>query len=411
MSKKIELASDINVFEHCTKCTICTAYCPVSRAFYNYPGPKVLGPDGERFRRRNPHFLDSNIVYCTNCKTCEEVCPSQVNISELIQEARWRQFKRRPPSIRDYIMSHTDLVGFFATKFAFLVNLMLKMKIIRWIMDILIRVERKTVFPTYSQGTFRGFWKRHYCKEFKPEKAKSKILYFHGCYINYQYHGLGKDFLTILKHNNIEAEIPKQKCCGVPLIANGNHKKAKSVAKYNLKSFEQYDASLPVISTSSSCYRAFQDEYAGLLKLDNQALASHFYYVSHYLLRLKEEGSLNLNLHPLNLKVLYHAPCHLRTKGDYLYSLELLDLIPELQVIQLDFNCCGIAGTYGFKKEKYPIAKEIGKPLFDQIQSYEADYIVTDCETCKMQIEMNTNATVIHPITLLAQSYALNESG
>ena len=45
-------------FDHCLKCTICTAYCPVARATPAYPGPKQSGPDAERLRIKNPDLVD-----------------------------------------------------------------------------------------------------------------------------------------------------------------------------------------------------------------------------------------------------------------------------------------------------------------------------------------------------------------
>ena len=68
--------------------------------------------------------------------------------------------------------------------------------------------------------------------------------------------------------------------------------------------------------------------------------------------------------------------------GWTLYTLELLRKIPGLELTVLDSQCCGIAGTYGFKKENYPTSQAIGAPLFRQIEESGADLVVTDCETC-----------------------------
>ena len=72
----------------------------------------------------------------------------------------------------------------------------------------------------------------------------------------------------------------------------------------------------------------------------------------------------------------------------------------------LDQKCCGMSGTYGFKKENYQTSQNIGQSVFDQIEALNVDYVVTDCESCKMQIEMNTVHKVVHPLTLMAQSLA-----
>jgi Fe-S oxidoreductase len=42
----------------------------------------------------------------------------------------------------------------------------------------------------------------------------------------------------------------------------------------------------------------------------------------------------------------------------------------------------------------------IGASLFRQIEEVAADFVATDCETCKWQIEMSTPAKVKHPISI-----------
>ena len=73
----------------------------------------------------------------------------------------------------------------------------------------------------------------------------------------------------------------------------------------------------------------------------------------------------------------------------------------------LGSNCCGIAGTYGFKKENYEASQAIGKPLFDEIKAVAPDFVACDCETCKWQIEMSTGIPVKNPISILAEALDL----
>ncbi len=88
------------------------------------------------------------------------------------------------------------------------------------------------------------------------------------------------------------------------------------------------------------------------------------------------------------------------------YTIELIRKIPGLELVMLNSQCCGIAGTYGFKSENYETAQAIGNPLFEQIEAGNFDYVITDCETCKWQIDMSTSRTCLHPITLLAMALA-----
>ncbi|MEH0851200.1 anaerobic glycerol-3-phosphate dehydrogenase subunit GlpC, partial [Escherichia coli] len=162
---------------------------------------------------------------------------------------------------------------------------------------------------------------------------------------------------------------------------------------------------IPVIATSSTCTFALRDEYPEVLNVDNKGLRDHIELATRWLWRKLDEGK-TLPLKPLPLKVVYHTPCHMEKMGWTLYTLELLRNIPGLELTVLDSQCCGIAGTYGFKKENYPTSQAIGAPLFRQIEESGADLVVTDCETCKWQIEMSTSLRCEHPITLLAQALA-----
>ncbi len=62
-------------------------------------------------------------------------------------------------------------------------------------------------------------------------------------------------------------------------------------------------------------------------------------------------------------------------------------------------------GYLRFQRE-LPTSQAIGAPLFRQIEESGADLVVTDCETCKWQIEMSTSLRCEHPITLLARALA-----
>lgn len=79
-------------------------------------------------------------------------------------------------------------------------------------------------------------------------------------------------------------------------------------------------------------------------------------------------------------------------------------MIPGLELDVLDQECCGMAGTFGFKKENYDISQKIGGKLFDSIAAASPEAVVTDCETCKWQIEHGTGLPVMNTISVLARA-------
>ncbi|MEI7231392.1 anaerobic glycerol-3-phosphate dehydrogenase subunit GlpC [Pectobacterium carotovorum] len=403
----MSLLSD-NSFEDCIKCTVCTTYCPVSRVNPLYPGPKQAGPDGERLRRKDPALYDDALKYCTNCKRCEVACPSDVKIGDIIQRAKATHNSHKP-TLRDAILSHTDFMGSIATPFAPLVNTATSLKPVRQLLDKALKIDHRRQLPKYSFGTFRRWYRQQAVKQ---QAYDEQIAYFHGCYVNYNHPQLGKDLVQVFNAMGIGVQLlNKEKCCGVPLIANGFHDKARKQAHANINSLDEAinQKSLPVVATSSSCTLTLRDEYPHLLGVDNGHVRDGVELVTRQLYRLLEEEGRTLPLGKLPLRVAYHTPCHLERMGWTAYTLALLQRIPGLELVMLDSQCCGIAGTYGFKKENYATSQGIGAPLFQQIEESGVDIVVTDCETCKWQIEMSTSKKCEHPITLLARALAQPE--
>ena len=393
-----------NNFEQCIKCTICTVYCPVAAVNPNYPGPKQAGPDGERLRLKKFNFYDESLKYCINCKRCEVACPSNVKIGDIIQAARIK-YSKKQPKLRDYILANTDLVGTLSTPFAPIVNTTLGLKPVKAILDGVMKIDHRRTFPKYAFGTFESWYKK---VAEKQAAYPSQVSYFHGCYVNYNNPQLGKDLIKVMNAFSIGVQLlEKEKCCGVALISNGLIKQAQKQARTNINSIRKsvLEKKMPVIATSSTCTFTIRDEYPHFLDIDNADVREDVELATRYIYRLLSQKKTKLNFKTgQKIKVAYHTPCHMEKLGWAYYSIELLKLIPNIELTILDSQCCGIAGTYGFKKENYKTSQDIGEPLFKQIEALDIDYVVTDCETCKWQIEMSTSKRCEHPISILANA-------
>lgn len=391
-----------NNFEQCIKCTICTVYCPVAAVNPAYPGPKQAGPDGERLRLKKFDFYDEALKYCINCKRCEVACPSNVKIGDIIQSARIK-YSDKKPRFRDFILANTDLVGSLSTPLAPIVNMTLGMKPVKAVLDGVMKIDHRRSFPKYAFGTFESWYKK---QAEKQAAYPEQVSYFHGCYVNYNNPQLGKDLIKVMNAFGVGVQLlRKEKCCGVALISNGFIKQAQKQANANIKSIREsvIERNMPVIATSSTCTFTIRDEYPHLLNIENADVRDKVELATRYIYRLLSQREVRLNFKKgKKWRVAYHTPCHMEKLGWSYYSIELLKLIPGMELIVLDSQCCGIAGTYGFKKENYKTSQDIGNSLFKQIESCDIDYVVTDCETCKWQIEMSTTKRCEHPISILA---------
>ena len=390
-------------FDQCIKCTVCTAYCPVSKANPGYPGPKQSGPDGERLRIKSQQLYDDALYYCTNCKRCEIACPSGVRIGDIIQKARWN-YGTKKPGLREFILSHTDLLGELSTTVAPVVNFTTGFKPMKVVLDKVLGVTQHRDLPKYSWGNFRRRFKKEATDQ---DQYPRQIAFYHGCYVNYNHPQLGFDMIKVLNAMGIGVQIlDSEKCCGVPMMSNGLYNKAKKNAEFNAKHLTKASQKVEkIVSCSSTCTFTIRDEYEHVLGVDTSNYRDQMELITRFIYREFEKGNVP-KMKSLDMKAVYHTPCHLEKSGGVLFTLNILDYVPGLDVERLDSQCCGIAGTYGFKKENYEVSQRIGQGIFDQINASDAKLCICDCETCKWQIEMSTGMETQHPISIIAQALA-----
>lgn len=394
-----------HAYEQCLKCSICTVYCPVSAVEPNYPGPKHAGPDLLRYRLKDPDYFNETLKLCLNCKRCEVACPHGVKVGDIIQEARI-QYSHHSPSLRDRMLANTDFVGSMATMVAPLTNFFLGLKPAKYVLDRIMKIDEHRQFPAYSGQKFETWFHRH--AENDQRNFHRFVGYFHGCYVNYNFPKLGQDFVKIMNACGYGVHLlEKEKCCGVALIANGLSSQAKRQGEVNMASMRKSidEGNEAVLTTSSTCTFTMRDEYKDLLKINNDGVRSHLMLATRFLCQLIDEGKIKLAFRKdFHKKVAYHTACHMERMGWAVYSIRLLQMIPGLDLTVLESQCCGIAGTYGFKKENYERSQKIGAPLFKQIKDVNPQCVATDCETCKWQIEMSTGYPVENPISLIADA-------
>jgi glycerol-3-phosphate dehydrogenase, anaerobic, C subunit len=356
-------------------------------------------------------FFEENLKLCLNCKRCEVACPENVQVGDIIQAARIK-YSTHSPSLRDRILANTDFMGTLANKVAPIVNLSVGLKPVKAVMDGVMKIDKHRTFPAYTRQKFETWFRKNAAKS--QDQYKRHVSYFHGCYVNYNFPQLGKDLVKIMNAVGYGVHLlEKEKCCGVALIANGMANQARRQGEVNVKSIRTSykDKQRTVLTTSSTCTFTMRDEYKHLLNIENDDIRDGITLATRFLYQLIEKGEIKLAFRKdFKMKGAYHSACHMERMGWIIYSTELLKLIPGMELIMLDSQCCGIAGTYGFKKENYERSQKIGSGVFENIKAVDPDYVVTDCETCKWQIEMSTGYQVLNPISILADAIDVEET-
>jgi glycerol-3-phosphate dehydrogenase subunit C len=378
----------------------------VSAATPLFPGPKYVGPQAERFRTPSGSS-DGSLDYCSGCGICSQVCPQGVKVAEINARARAKLKAARGVPLRDRLIARPSVSGRLGTPVAPLANWALSRPFLRRGIEATMGIHRSAPLPRFASRTFQS-WARHH----RSGGRAGTVVYFHGCGANYFETRLARMAVDVLEHNGFRVVVPPQDCCGLPLQSNGLFDDARAYVRKLASSLAPYARSgHPVVSTSTSCSLMLKREAREILGVEDADLATvsrGMYDICEYLWELDDRGELRRDFRSLPLTVPYHAPCQQRGHGIGSPALDLLALVPDLEVLPQDAACCGIAGTYGLKREKYDIAMAVGEPLFRSVRAAGADLSACDSETCRWQIAHATGLPSVHPVELLHRAYGLN---
>ena len=395
--------------DHCVKCTICETFCPVSNVTPLFPGPKYVGPQLERFRTGHGS-PDASLDYCSGCGICTTVCPQGVKIAEINAKARAGMKAERGVPVRDRIIARPSVMGKVGTPVAPIANWFLQNTLVRRLVERTLRIHRSAPMPPFAKRTFRSWVRRHR----PPASAERAVVYFHGCSTNYFEPRVGRMAVEVLEHNGFRVVVPRQECCGLPLQSNGLFDDARRYVRRLVRSLVPFARrGYDIVATSTSCGLMLKREAREILDLEDdedlRTVSAHTYDVCEFLLMLHDRGELRTDFKPVPMTIPYHAPCQQRGHGIGRPAVDLFALIPELEVVETDVECCGIAGTYGLKSEKYDIAMAVGAPLFRQVRETASEMAACDSETCRWQITSATGIPSVHPVEVLHRAYGLGE--
>jgi len=241
-----------------------------------------------------------------------------------------------------------------------------------------------------------------------------KVVYFSGCYANYFDPQIGVALVEVMETNGIEVLVAEQKCCGMPMMSNGDMEGAKKNFNEIVQTLSHMAApDVAIITTCPSCNLMLKKE--GLPFFDSEEarfVSSRVLDAPEYLVRLLRQGRLDTRFKETPLKVLYHNPCHLKVQGISRESVAILELIPGIGVCNVVDSCCGMGGSYGMKAAHYDLSVKIARKLWEEIEDAEVDRVVTECGTCMLQIEARQDTKkAVHPIVLIRDAYGDSEEG
>jgi len=413
--------------EACNGCGVCRgmvktqAMCPMFRALLSEessPRAKanlmrhlVTGLLDESYRRRPE--LRRIADFCINCKSCVLECPSGVNVPKLMNELKARYARDVGLQKVEKVLAGGEGMSRLGSHFGPVATAATRLAPVRWIMEKLTGVDRRRPMPPFAWGDGLKKLRRHLKRLGPVAQPVDRVVYFVDLLARWNDHALGRAVVDVLHHNNVEVALPDQLSAAMPPIDYGDLAAARPVIRENIRMLLPYvRQGYKIVVSEPTAALCLSQEWLEIEPSDEaRELAAATRELTGYLVGLHRAGQLKTDFAPLEIKLGYHAPCHMKALRGGLTGVELVRLIPGVKVTVIQRGCCGIAGTFGFQKRNFELSLKAGAPMLDALKELDSPYGMSECGTCKMQMEFATGKKTFHPIKLVAAAYGLPRSG
>jgi FAD/FMN-containing dehydrogenase/Fe-S oxidoreductase len=347
----------------------------------------------------NAEHVKKSLDLCLSCKACKTECPANVDMATYKAEFLSHYYEKNRRPLRAHAFGRVDRWLQLASPFAALANALSRTPIISQIMRGLLHLAPQRELPRLSPRSFQSIAARQGVPGIEGSSADATrdVILWADTFNNYLHAETAVAALAVLQHAGFNVRVPRRHlCCGRPLYDFGMLDEAKRYLRTILDTLgPQIDAGVPVVVLEPSCASVFRDELCNLFPDDPRAqrLRSQTLLFSEFL----ERNAPELKLPRLARRVLLHGHCHHKSLMK-MKDEELLLRKMGVDLHSLDAGCCGMAGPFGFERDKFAVSQAIGeRVLLPAVRAAEADTIVvTDGFSCREQVLQSTKRRSLH---------------
>jgi Fe-S oxidoreductase/FAD/FMN-containing dehydrogenase len=350
---------------------------------------------------------------CVHCKLCESECPAEIDVSALMLEAKAAYVANHGQTQEDWMLSRIELWAAWASRFPRLYNLLTQSRPSRWFLQRAFGLSQHRLLPLARRRSFVRRAARLGLTRPRPHLPGPRVAYFLDLFANHFDQELAQATVDVLQHLGVNVYVPRaQSGSGMPALVTGDVDRARDLVDANLNALGNAvrDGYVVVCSEPTALLMLKKEAIRLTDDLDAQLVARHAMDVGQYLVGLLKRPGVPQPHLPLNVRVGYHQPCHLRALHVGTPGLELLGCIPGLEVRFIDRGCSGMAGIFGLSARNLRTSLRAGRGLLRDLKKSYLDLGATECSACRMQMEQGGRKRTIHPLKLLALSYGLNSA-
>jgi FAD/FMN-containing dehydrogenase/Fe-S oxidoreductase len=361
---------------------------------------------------------------CLACKGCKSDCPVSVDIATYKAEFLSHYYEGRLRPLSAYAFGNIDLLAEVASRAPGMVNLATQWPYVRDLAKFAAGIPKERNIPAFAPETFKAWFRRHKLRSTNgrgtaaaalnrtfedgssgPAASAGRVILWADTFSNYFLPATARAAVEVLELSGFEVVVPRAKlCCGRPLYDHGMLERAQLLLLEILDELSPaIEAGMPIVVLEPSCASVFQDELLNFFPLDEraQALARQTFLLSEFL------EAQHVPLPRFERKALLHGHCHHKSIRKMTAEESLL------RRLGVDFQspapgCCGMAGSFGFERDKYEISMAIGElELLPAVRRAPADWlIISDGFSCREQIAQGTSRHALHLAEVVQMAFA-----
>jgi FAD/FMN-containing dehydrogenase/Fe-S oxidoreductase len=355
----------------------------------------------------NDEHVKKSLDLCLSCKACKSECPANVDVATYKAEflSHYYEIKRRP--LRAYAFGMIDRWARWASLVPAIANFLTHAPGFRYLVGLILGLAPERQMPRFARLSFRRWAQRARPDLLKRTATlkKQEVLLWIDTFNNYFHPETSHAALEVLEQAGFTVKCtPEPLCCGRPLYDFGMLIEAKRYLQGVMDTLgADIDAGLPIVVLEPSCASVFRDELHNLFPRDARAsrLRQQVFLLSEFLVKLAR----GYEPPKMSAKILLHGHCHHKTVMKMNDEESLLRRM-GVELECPDAGCCGMAGPFGFERDKFTIAQAIGeRVLLPAVRNSRPEtIIVADGFSCREQIRQSTGRTAKHLADVLGSA-------
>lgn len=361
-----------------------------------------LGTEGQ------PNWDDAEtsktLDLCLSCKACKTECPSNVDISRLKAEYTAQRHRTYGVPLDKRLMGAVRLLNWLGSITPQLANAMNKLAPVRSVLNRVLGLHPSRSLPKFAKSLAAQWGGGGAGRDATP-----RVVLFGDCFTMYNEPGIGLAVREVFEAFGYQVELANAGCCGRAKISMGLLEQAQGEVDATIARLRGFidDASVAAILVAEpSCLSAMKDDWLSLklsapLEL-RKKLAAKAWLPEDFLERRWEAHPARPAFDAAREAVLLHGHCHQKALWGVQTSAGLLKRIVGDALKVLDTGCCGMAGSFGYTRERFALSNRIGElVLFPALRAAPGATVCAPGTSCRHQIHDGVRRDAIHPMELV----------